>query len=217
MTGILAIWNDCEPAGEEHYERWYQREHLPERVGVPGFRFGRRYEAVWGDRRFFSYYEVDDATVLTSPAYVARLEQPTPWTIEAMASFRNMCRTVCDLACSAGEMIGSHALTLRVDGEFAASPRAEGFVRSLAESSGVARVQLWIRSAQQTRTDTEEMRRRGVADASIGGALVVECLRRPDAERIGRQIEARAPQILAATESVLGLYALLCVYDKRTQ
>jgi len=46
MAGILAIWNDCAPEGYDHFERWYIREHLQERVGVPGFRFGRRYEAV---------------------------------------------------------------------------------------------------------------------------------------------------------------------------
>ena len=72
MPGILAIWNDIEPEGYEHFERWYNREHLQERVGVPGFRFGRRYEAVsGGDRRFFAFYEVDSPAVLTSPAYHA--------------------------------------------------------------------------------------------------------------------------------------------------
>lgn len=214
MTGILAIWNDCDPAGEQHFDRWYQREHLPERVGVPGFRFGRRYEAVWGDRRFFAYYEVDDVAVLSSPAYLARLDQPTPWTIQAMGSFRNMCRTVCQLACSAGTMVGSHALTLRLDGAAASSPRAEAMVRKLADAPGVARVQLWMAAAQQT-PQTEEMRRRGGADAMIGGALVVECLRRRDAEHLAKEVEGPVAQRLAATGAELGLYALLCILDRR--
>ena len=105
MPGILAIWNDIEPEGYEHFERWYNREHLQERVGVSGFRFGRRYEAVsGGDRRFFAFYEVDSPEVLTSPAYMQRLENPTPWTQKSMTSFRNMVRTVCDLRRSAGDL-----------------------------------------------------------------------------------------------------------------
>jgi len=116
MAGILAIWNDCAPEGYDHFERWYIREHLQERVGVPGFRFGRRYETVSGaDRRFFAFYEVESPDVLSSKAYVERLEAPTPWTLETMKSFRNMVRTVCDLRAAAGDLIGSHAVVLRAD------------------------------------------------------------------------------------------------------
>ena len=69
-AGILAVFNDCAPEGYEHFERWYIREHLQERVGVPGFRFGRRYELVsGGDRQFFAFYEVESPAVLASPAY----------------------------------------------------------------------------------------------------------------------------------------------------
>ena len=35
-AAILAIWNDIAPESYEHFERWYTREHLEERVGVPG-------------------------------------------------------------------------------------------------------------------------------------------------------------------------------------
>ena len=69
-----------------------------ERVGVPGFREGRRYEAVpgeGGDRQFFTFYPVDNVGVLSSPVYLARLENPHPDTLKAMRHFRNMMRTVC--------------------------------------------------------------------------------------------------------------------------
>ena len=177
MTGILAIWNDIVPEGYEHFERWYLREHLMERVGVPGFRFGRRYEvASGGDRRFFAFYEVDNPAVLTSPAYVERLENPTPWTQEAMKSFRNMVRTVCDLRAAAGNLIGSHAVVLRADAAMVPTPAASALVDELATQDGVARVQLWTAAAQQTRADTAEMRSRG-KDQLIAGALVVEFAR----------------------------------------
>src|SRR5262245_51112879 len=160
MAGILAVWNDIAPEGYGHFERWYIREHLQERVSVPGFRFGRRYEAVASDRRFFAFYEVDSPAVLTSPAYVERLEGPTPWTQESMKYFRNMVRTVCDQRSAAGDLVGSHALVLRADVEMAPTPAAEALVRDLAAEEGVARVRLWTAAREQTRSDTAEMKAR---------------------------------------------------------
>ena len=214
MTGILAIWNDIAPEGYEHFERWYSREHLQERVRVPGFRFGRRYEALSGDRRFFAFYEVDSPAILTSPAYLERLENPTPWTQETMKSFRNMVRTVCDLRTAAGDLIGSHAVVLRADAAMAPTLAAEELVRELASQDGVARVQLWTGAAQQTRADTAEMKSRG-KDQLIAGALVIECVRRADAERVAHSLEVRPTALGISGSNVVGVYSLLCFHTKQ--
>jgi hypothetical protein len=216
MAGILSVWNDCAPEGFEHFERWYNSEHLPERVGVPGFKFGRRYELVsGGDRRFMAFYEVDSPAVLTSPAYVERLENPTPWTSEAMQSFRGMVRTVCDLKAVAGNLIGSHAVVLRADKAMAPTPAADKLVAKLAAQDGIARVQLWTAAAQQTKADTAEMKSRG-QDKLIAGALMVECVRRSDADRVAGSLAADGPppELGISGPSALGVYALLCIYDK---
>jgi hypothetical protein len=211
MTGILAIWNDIAPEGYAHFERWYIREHLQERVGVPGFRFGRRYEAASGaDRRFFAFYEVESPAVLSSPAYVERLENPTPWTQQTMRSFRNAVRTVCDLRAASGDLIGSHAVVLRADAAMAPTPAAEALVRDLAGGDGVARVQLWTAAAQQTRADTAEMKIRG-PDQVVAGAFVVECLRRSDAERVAGSLAVPPAALGISGASVLGIYELLCI------
>ena len=215
MRGILAVFNDCAPEGREHFEKWYNREHLQERVGVPGFRFGRRYEvASGGDRRFFAFYEVDSPAVLTSAAYLERLENPTPWTKESMKHFRNMVRTVCDLRAAAGDLIGSYAVVLRADSAMASAPAAHRLVRDLAAQAGVARVQLWTAAREQTRADTAEMKARG-QDQLIAGALVVECVRRTDAERIAKDLETLPPALGISGASVTGIYALLCIHEKQ--
>ena len=214
MAGILSIWNDIAPEGYEHFERWYNREHLQERVGVPGFRFGRRYEAVSdGDRRFFAFYEVDTPDVLSSPAYVQRLENPTAWTGESMKHFRRMVRTVCDLRAAAGDLIGSYAVALRADDAIAPAPSAGNMVAQLAAEPGVARVQLWTAAARQTPPDTAEMKVRG-KDQLAAGALVVECVRRADADRIAGKL-AKPPAALGVSgKTALGIYQLLCIYPK---
>jgi hypothetical protein len=212
MTGILAIWNDIDPKGYEHFERWYNREHLHERVGVPGFHFGCRYELVsGGDRRFFAYYEVDSPAVLTSPAYLERLENPTPWTTQSMASFRNMVRTVCDLRQSAGDLTGAYAVVLRADGTFTPTAKVDTLADEMATQHGIARAQLWIAASQQTRADTAEMKLRG-KDQLIAGALVVECIRRADADRVAATLTAQTIEGLGVTgPHTLGIYQLLCI------
>jgi hypothetical protein len=214
MTGILAIWNDCAPEGSSHYERWYKSEHMQERVGVPGFHFGRRYERLsGGDRRFFTFYEVDNADVLSSRAYVERLESPTPWTLEAMKAFRNMVRTVCDLRMAAGDLIGSHAVVLRADDKMAPTAEAGKLVEDIAAEMGVARVQLWAAAVKQTPTDTAEMKRR-TKDQLAAGAFVVECLRRADADRVAAALATPPAALGISGKSVVGIYGLLCVYPK---
>jgi hypothetical protein len=215
MTGILAIWNDIAPEGLAHYERWFNREHLMERVEVPGFHYGRRYEAVGeADRRFFAFYGVDTPAVLTSPDYLQRLNNPTPWTREVMLSFRNMVRTVCEVRSAAGNLIGSHAVVLRADGEMAPTPAADAFVRELAADVSIARVQLWTAARDQTRADTAEMKVRG-PDKLIAGALVVECVRRADAERVARALNNPPPALGISGASATGIYALLCLHEKQ--
>jgi len=46
--GVVAIWNGIAPEGRAEFFEWHNREHMPERVGIPGFRRGRRYIAKYG-------------------------------------------------------------------------------------------------------------------------------------------------------------------------
>ena len=106
--GILSIWNDMDAEHEDFYERWYMTEHFPERLGVPGFRRGRRYEAVEADRRYFTFYELDSPDVLFSNAYLARLAAPTAWTQRIMTVWKDMVRTVCERVERAGHAFDNH-------------------------------------------------------------------------------------------------------------
>jgi hypothetical protein len=214
MAGILSVFNDIAPEGYEHFERWYDREHLQERVGVPGFRFGRRYELVsGGDRRFMAFYEVDSPGVLTSPAYVQRLESPTAWTRESMKHFRNMVRTVCDLRAVGGDLIGAYAVVLRADEAMAPAADVGALVERMAAEPGVARVQLWTAAAQQTKADTAEMKARG-PDQLVAGALVVECVRHADADRVAGTLAKPPAGLGISGKAMLGVYGLLCIYPK---
>jgi len=214
MPGILAVFNDCAPEGRQHFETWYNREHLQERVAVPGFRFGRRYELLaGGDRQFCAFYEVDEPAVLNSDFYIGRLNDPTPWTRQAMTSFRNMVRTVCDVRATAGDLIGAHAVILRADDAMLPSTSAAAdWVTALASQEGVARAEVWTRSAQQTNPDTAEMKSRG-QDRLAAGVALVECLRRADADRVMGGLQHPQAALGISGTVALGIYTLLCVYQ----
>lgn len=100
--GALAIWHDVEPEAEAMVNDWYNRQHHPERVGVPGFLSARRYAAVSGAPKYFILYATRGVPVLTSPDYLERLDHPTEWTRRVMPHFRNMTRTVCRLVLRLG-------------------------------------------------------------------------------------------------------------------
>ena len=70
-TGAVAIWHDIAAEGRDEFYAWHGREHMPERVGIPGFRRGRRYIGVQGGPEFFNLYETESTSVVTGPDYLA--------------------------------------------------------------------------------------------------------------------------------------------------
>lgn len=106
-TAFLALWNDIARGREPGYDRWHTREHVPERVGVPGFRGARRYVNRARERhRYCTLYELESLAVLESATYRALIERPTPWSAAMRPDFANFLRVPCTLGGSLGEGIG---------------------------------------------------------------------------------------------------------------
>lgn len=202
--GILAIWHDCSAGSEDTFEHWYQSEHLIERVSVPGFKCGRRYEALTGERRYFTYYEVDAPEVLSVGAYVDRLNDPTPLTQQIMSGiFVRPSRTVCRLTHRAGAIEGSFAVTAVA----ASEAQLADWKQQLASaplSSGIANIQTWTAVDGASDVGSREQQLRG-GDETIAGCLFVSVLRQQDAEAV-RDWMAKMG---VATEQI-GVYRLLC-------
>jgi hypothetical protein len=112
---VIAIWNDITLEGRANFNEWHPRQHMPERVGIPGFRRGRRYIGTDARIEFFTFYEADTLEVLTGPDYKARLNAPTEWSTRSVADFRNNLRGVCRVAFTAGHADGAHLATIRFD------------------------------------------------------------------------------------------------------
>ncbi len=214
--GILAVWNDCDRTREAEYENWYRNEHLPERVGVPGFRFGRRYEAIGGaSPRFFTYYELEAPSILVSAPYLERSNNPTPWTRKIMGEeiFRNINRTACRQDWRIGALRGGFALTVRW-ADAAAVQTVSASLRTVAddliEEGAAVRAEFWHGLSEGTGTRSVEQSLRSGDDQSIAGALIVEATRDKELAEVSRFCTASA-----GDGAVIGAYRFLCALDRR--
>ena len=79
-SGLLMVWTDVPADKEVEFNQWYNEEHLKERLAVPGFLSGARYEAVKGGPKHLAVYELESPAVLESAAYKKVQANPTPWT-----------------------------------------------------------------------------------------------------------------------------------------
>jgi len=105
--GMLLTSMDIDPADEADFNRWYDREHLEERVAIQGFNEARRYVARVGSPKYLCLYSTETIDVLDSPAYRARLANPTDWSKRSMAQFKNMIRAVARITVSRGQGRGA--------------------------------------------------------------------------------------------------------------
>ncbi|WP_407178737.1 hypothetical protein [Bradyrhizobium sp. STM 3562] len=100
--GMLLTSMDIDPADEADFNRWYDREHLEERVAIEGFIEARRYVAHIGSPKYLCLYSTQAIEVLDSPAYRDKLAHPTAWSAKTMARFKNMIRAVARITISNG-------------------------------------------------------------------------------------------------------------------
>jgi hypothetical protein len=130
--GMLLTSMDIDASDEADFNRWYDREHLEERVAIEGFLEARRYVAdktshqinsiaVSPDGSVAQYsftspepmpkylclYSTETIDVFNSAAYKVRLANPTEWSTKTMARFRNMIRAVARITISRGNGRGA--------------------------------------------------------------------------------------------------------------
>ena len=114
---VVAIWNGVAPEAREQFYDWHINEHMPERVGIPGFRRGRRYIAAdpATHPEFFTLYELDTLEVAKGADYTNRLNDPTPGTVASTSRFLDTFRALSRVLLSEGPGAGGAILTIRLD------------------------------------------------------------------------------------------------------
>lgn len=178
-SGAVAIWHDIAPEGRAEFYAWHGREHMPERVRIPGFRRGRRYIAARGAPEFFNLYETASPAVVVGADYLARLNAPTPWTVATVRHFRNVARSLCEVAATAGEGQGGLMATFHYalpDGA-AATHRARlkaHIVPAVAAEPGIAGCHLLVADEAASAVETAEKKVRAQKNLVPQWILLVE-------------------------------------------
>lgn len=174
-SAAMLLSFDIAPEAIEEHDRWHTHEHLPERLAIPGFLRGTRWIASAGGPRYMVIYEVQDLQTLASEAYLARLNNPSPWTQRMMPFYRDMSRGLCSVLGSVGFGQGGTAALLRfgsADEDSASLQRwlLEEVMPGVPATAGLGSAHL-LRGAQAAAM-TNEQRIRG-ADRGVDLALVI--------------------------------------------
>lgn len=177
--GAVAIWHDIAPEAREEFYAWHGEEHMPERVGIPGFLRGRRYVAMRAGLEFFNLYEALSPQVVAGSDYLTRLNSPTTWTVATVRHFKNVARSICRVVYSTGRGHGGLIATLRYDipndtGTAHIAAMTERLLPPLARQRGVAGMHLLMADIGASAVKTEEQKARAGANRIPGWILLVE-------------------------------------------
>lgn len=174
--GVLVNWGGVVAEQEDDYNAWHSMEHMPERLSVPGFRRGRRAIGVDGtseDQKYFMMYEAETADVFVSQPYLARLNDPTPWTRRILSAYVAPSRTVCRVRQSIGRGVGGWNATV----QFAAPLGPIDWLPAIAGIPGVLGAHILDGDTQLGQQPTAEKafrESRGEADRTVVAAILID-------------------------------------------
>jgi hypothetical protein len=200
----VAMWYDVPQEARAEWEDWHTHEHMPERLGIPGFLRGTRWIAASGEPSYFGLYEAARLATVTAGPYLERLNNPTPWSRQMMPHHHNMVRSLCRVRASFGGGLGGALATIRFSpprrgGRALVKRLAAEVLPGLPGRKGLSGAQLLQSQPAAAIPQTAEQRIRG-GDAHADWAVLV-CGYDVDAVRA-------AAGGLALPAAVEGLYRL---------
>jgi hypothetical protein len=101
MQGKAVLFSEMTPAPawEAEFNGWYDQEHIPLRMGAPGFISARRYRSTEHERNYLAIYEMESAAALKTPEYQEIKNKPSPLTTRMLKDVTGFSRYI-------GEQIG---------------------------------------------------------------------------------------------------------------
>lgn len=92
---IFLVYADlADPKYEEEFNAWYDTEHLPQLLSLPGFLDAARYEAVKGGPKYLAVYEIDGTDTIERPEFLNRRRPPWDARMSPLVIGKNFTRVV---------------------------------------------------------------------------------------------------------------------------
>ena len=114
LPGMLFVWTSADPEHERDFNRWYDREHVEERVRIPGFVSGTRYQSVRGPRKYLGLYRTVSLGAFQTPDYFKAFGHQTPWSLTNLQRMVDPMRRVCAIEAETGMGTGAWLAVLRL-------------------------------------------------------------------------------------------------------
>jgi hypothetical protein len=94
--GIFLVYTDIDPKYDDEFNAWYNTEHLPDLLSLPGFLDGGRYVAYKGVPKYLAVYELESTEALKTPEFQKVRANPSPWSrrMSPTAIGKNVSRTL---------------------------------------------------------------------------------------------------------------------------
>jgi hypothetical protein len=187
---FLSLWSGILQGYERELDRWHTIEHMPERLGVPGFLRGRRYMgSTSSDHPLFILYEAAHIETFRSPGLLARLNDPTEWSKKVQPGLVNFIRSPCQTLISLGDGLGGALMTIRVSREMADTGEVSHSLATaapnIARLHGVTGVHIGQHAPEIASGETAETRLRPVPSAPrFGFAVLVEGIGSTELEHV---------------------------------
>ena len=79
-TAVSLVYADIDPELDAEFNNWYNQEHIPELLSMPGYLSAARYEAVKGGPRYLAVYELESPEALETAERKAARAKESEWT-----------------------------------------------------------------------------------------------------------------------------------------
>lgn len=216
--GFLIVWSDVEPHEETDYIHWLTREHTTERVSTGGFIAVRVFRATLPTaNRYLINYELESPTVVDSPAYLAKLNNPTPWTRQTLPRLKNFLRGGGRVLHSGG--IGRGGVVAACIFAGPTPPEGDDIVKALARCDRISAAHIYETDRSRTAVPTEEKEVRkvdpGHDDRSFSGVLLIEGIDEGAIRGAVAQLPRFWPQLELHSPHDTVIYRSVFVLEKR--
>ena len=185
-SAVLVNWGGIVKSKEKEYNEWHSKEHMPERISLPGFLRGLRAVGISGtdiNHKYFMMYEAEAKEVFVSRKYLERLNNPTEWTKEILSNYLSPSRTICSVISSKSIGVGGYLSTIRfLGGKILNNHNVENlkfFVPKILRLNGVTGMHVILGDSSYGQMNTEEKKYRssqGLNDQIVSQAVIIEGL-----------------------------------------
>ena len=185
-SAILVNWGGIVESKEAEYNSWHSKEHMPERIALPGFLRGCRAIGIPEtniNHKYFMMYEAERKDVFVSRKYLERLNNPSKWTKNILSNYISPSRTICSVITSKSVGFGGWIGTVRfLNKDIESENHVEKLKLSVPQTiklEGITGMHVLLGEKAYGQMETQEKSFRsnqGLNDQIITQAIIIEGL-----------------------------------------